>query len=283
MTEPFPTEFWHEPEFTTILPGLLAAHLLGDFVFQTERGIEARRAGRPGVLGRHALLHAVLAWLLVGIVPLLIVPVVIFVTHGLIDAGKRILERRVAEPGAPASRRLALLAADQGAHLLVIVLLTLALARWPILWFRISPEEASQWLTLFGPGWLSVLITISGAILAIRVGAIVIAMASTPFLGQLEAHRGDAGSQTLPARGFEKGGHVIGQLERTLIFLMVLTGHGVGVGILVAAKAVFRFGELREPGQRMEAEYILIGTLMSFAWALLWSWLTVQLLGGPIG
>jgi hypothetical protein len=37
----------------------------------------------------------------------------------------------------------------------------------------------------------------------------------------------------------------------------------------VAAKSILRFGEVREPAQRKEAEYIIIGTLMSFSWALL--------------
>ena len=51
-------------------------------------------------------------------------------------------------------------------------------------------------------------------------------------------------------------GQYIGQLERTLIFLFVLIGQPTGVGFLVAAKSVFRFGDLKEHEDRMEAEYI---------------------------
>ena len=40
------------------------------------------------------------------------------------------------------------------------------------------------------------------------------------------------------------------------------------IGFLIAAKSVFRFGELRERSNRMEAEYIIIGTMMSFIWGL---------------
>jgi hypothetical protein len=57
-------------------------------------------------------------------------------------------------------------------------------------------------------------------------------------------------------------------LERFLIFLFVLAGHPEGAGFLVAAKSVFRFGELTNHQNRMEAEYITIGTLMSFSWGL---------------
>jgi hypothetical protein len=42
-----------------------------------------------------------------------------------------------------------------------------------------------------------------------------------------------------------------------------------GVGFLVAAKSILRIGEVKAPEQRKEAEYIIIGTLMSFGWGLL--------------
>lgn len=37
------------------------------------------------------------------------------------------------------------------------------------------------------------------------------------------------------------------------------------IGFLIAAKSVFRFGELSDRANRLEAEYITIGTLLSFA------------------
>jgi len=33
-------------------------------------------------------------------------------------------------------------------------------------------------------------------------------------------------------------------------------------------KSLFRFGEIKDPANRKEAEYILIGTLLSFGFAL---------------
>ena len=53
------------------------------------------------------------------------------------------------------------------------------------------------------------------------------------------------------------------EFPRTLVALVVF-----GVGFLVAAKSVFRFGELTNQQNRLEAEYITIGTLMSFSWGL---------------
>jgi len=68
-----------------------------------------------------------------------------------------------------------------------------------------------------------------------------------------------------PDRGFDDGGKVIGQLERLLIYLFVLSDALGAVGFLIAAKSIFRFGELSDANNRLEAEYITIGTLTSFA------------------
>ncbi len=74
-----------------------------------------------------------------------------------------------------------------------------------------------------------------------------------------------------PIRGFYDGGTVIGRLERLLIYLFVLSGELGAVGFLVAAKSIFRFGELTNQQNRLEAEYIIIGTLMSFTVGLMFS------------
>lgn len=65
-------------------------------------------------------------------------------------------------------------------------------------------------------------------------------------------------------RGFPDGGKVIGCLERLLIYLFVLSDALGAVGFLIAAKSIFRFGELADQQNRLEAEYITIGTLTSF-------------------
>jgi hypothetical protein len=69
-------------------------------------------------------------------------------------------------------------------------------------------------------------------------------------------------------RGFEKGGKIIGYLERALIFLFMFTAQPGSIGFLIAAKSIFRFGEIKERQNRLEAEYIIIGTLMSFGYGI---------------
>ncbi|MGL4513658.1 MAG: hypothetical protein ACRCT8_11265 [Lacipirellulaceae bacterium] len=72
-------------------------------------------------------------------------------------------------------------------------------------------------------------------------------------------------ASSLAERGFPGGGAMIGRLERLLIYLFVMAGEPGAIGFLIAAKSVFRFGELSDKANRLEAEYITIGTLMSFA------------------
>jgi hypothetical protein len=70
-----------------------------------------------------------------------------------------------------------------------------------------------------------------------------------------------------PSSGIPDAGRLIGQLERTLILFLVIAGVPSGIGLLVAAKSILRFGEVKEPENREMAEYVLIGTLASFAFA----------------
>jgi hypothetical protein len=116
----------------------------------------------------------------------------------------------------------------------------------------------------FGPRTTVILV---GAMLVTWIGGLVIGALLAPFTRELYRvlHAKDETSQ---ARGFRHGGKYIGLLERLLIYLFVLCEQFSAVGFLIAAKSIFRFGELSDHQNRLEAEYITIGTLMSFAWGL---------------
>lgn len=53
-----------------------------------------------------------------------------------------------------------------------------------------------------------------------------------------------------------------------MLQLFIVTGHWEAVGFLLAAKSVFKFGDLKESKDRKLTEYILIGTLLSFGIAM---------------
>ena len=64
-------------------------------------------------------------------------------------------------------------------------------------------------------------------------------------------------------------GAYIGMLERLFIFGFIVIQYWEGIGFLLAAKSVFRFGDLSRAEDRKLTEYILIGTLLSFGLAIL--------------
>lgn len=70
-------------------------------------------------------------------------------------------------------------------------------------------------------------------------------------------------------KGLPNAGKWIGYLERILILTFIFTDSIEGVGFLLAAKSVFRFGELNRAKDIKTTEYVLIGTFTSFTIAIL--------------
>jgi len=70
------------------------------------------------------------------------------------------------------------------------------------------------------------------------------------------------------SRGLDPAGFWIGCLERLFLLTFILSGYPAGAALLLGLKSLFRFGEIKDPQNRKEAEYILIGTLLSFGFAL---------------
>ncbi|WP_164111939.1 MULTISPECIES: DUF3307 domain-containing protein [Sphingobacterium] len=63
-------------------------------------------------------------------------------------------------------------------------------------------------------------------------------------------------------------GMLIGIMERLVIVLFIQVGFLSGIGFLLAAKSIFRFGDLSNAKDTKFTEYILVGTLASFVIAI---------------
>jgi hypothetical protein len=238
-----------------VLIGLLAAHVIGDFVIQSRRDVA--RKHRPSVLLKHATVHAVLAYFLVGAWAALWIPVIVGASHALIDWYKTRFGNSTLE----------WFFKDQAAHLLVIAIIAA---------IGFSLGTTSAWSDPQTAYVMPFLAVATGAIVVLRVGSMVMNLALAPYLAIM---RDRGGEESLPGnRGFDRGGQTIGYLERTLIYVFILAGQPGAVGFLVAAKAFLRFGEIRKSENRLEAEYIIIGTLASFAFATVASYGVVLLL-----
>ena len=68
--------------------------------------------------------------------------------------------------------------------------------------------------------------------------------------------------------GLPAAGKYIGWLERALIITFLVTGNPQAIGLLIAAKALVRYPEIKEDTKGHFAEYFLIGTLTSVSLAL---------------
>jgi hypothetical protein len=229
---------------------LLFAHVLADFVVQTGWMVENKH--RPLVFALHVALVFVTAAIVLGQWQFTSLAWLggLAAVHGVIDLAKR-LSRATGLAG---------FVLDQGAHLVSLIALA---ALMPTLW------ADGLWAGLLpGQGWLLEALTLAaGFLLATRAGGFAVGALLTPYR-----------DVELP-QGLEHGGQMIGLLERAMIFLLVLAGEPAGIGFLIAAKSVLRLEATFADGAKHHraAEYIIIGTLASFAWAMAVSFATVSL------
>ncbi|PWG65410.1 DUF3307 domain-containing protein [Spiribacter halobius] len=228
---------------------LVAAHLLADFALQPAALL--RRKRRPGFLLLHVAVVTVAAAVVVGtLAPLLLL--VLAVTHGAMDALKvyRLPDGFHAFAG------------DQLVHLLVLVGLALV---WP------EAARDGVWPGLLGPEgwrlWLQGWTLAAGVLLALPVAGVALELALRPLAGALAPAES-------PEHGLPGGGRLIGLCERALAFVLFVAGAQAAIGFVIAAKSILRFGEISDSSHRRLAEYILIGSFFSFAWALTAAWLT---------
>jgi len=78
-----------------------------------------------------------------------------------------------------------------------------------------------------------------------------------------------SGEDALPQGGIRRMGEYIGWLERLLAITFILVGEYNGMGFVLAAKSILRYGEVKSDPDRKLAEYVILGTLMSFSTALI--------------
>ncbi|NHE57429.1 DUF3307 domain-containing protein [Cyclobacterium plantarum] len=229
-----------------ILIKLILAHLLGDFVFQPRKWVAAKERKKMGAyqLYLHLLVHGLLLMLLVADIDFWPYALGITMAHGLIDLIKLYAQNEQ-------SRRYWFFI-DQSGHFL-----TLLVAVW------YYDHSLFDWIfQLRDKHWLAATIFV---FLSLPSSVIIKTIISrwNPLPDDHSA-------------SLDKAGQYIGILERWFVFVFIMAGRWEAIGFLVAAKSVFRFGDLRQSKDRKLTEYILIGTLLSFGLAILSGWMYDQ-------
>ena len=95
----------------------------------------------------------------------------------------------------------------------------------------------------------------------------IVTLPSSVFIKIMISHwmpfKGEASSTSL-----ESAGKYIGMLERIFVLVFILTGHWEGIGFLIAAKSIFRFGDIKE-SEGLNARILYDRYVVSFGMAIL--------------
>ena len=221
-----------------ILIKLLLAHLIGDFLLQSTKWVidKEQKKGKSIYLYLHILLHGILALIIVFEQKFFWYAIVLAVLHGMIDYIKLKVQKNK-------TKRFWFLT-DQFLHLITIIAIAFSYTNTTI-------DTA-----FFGNNFW---ILITGIVLLTKPTSIIIRNIISIWTPEKKAKD----------NSLENAGNYIGILERLFIFCFILTNHFEAIGFLLAAKSIFRFGDLKAAKDRKLTEYVLIGTLLSFGIALL--------------
>jgi hypothetical protein len=226
---------------------LFIAHLFGDFVlFRRNRLKEkGKKLWRSKWLVLHSTVHFIAASIALWDIRYLPYALVIGLSHYIGDLACGTMSHRHPQLW---------FAADQAFH--VVVLSVIAAL--------VTDSQLTDFVLSFDVSWIAV----AGFVAVTFPAAKLISV----FLSQWPPARA---SEKL--KGMASAGLWIGILERVLIYLFIFTGHWEGVGFLLAAKSIFRFGDLTSSKDIYLTEYIMVGTLLSFCLAVVTGLLAIYL------
>jgi hypothetical protein len=245
-------------ESVLLLALLYLAHILGDFYCQPVSWVEERNNKhlRSIRLYQHVFVHAIFVFIVLcctgySMIIALYGSTFILLTHLIIDIVKSYL------PKNPLYFFI-----DQIVHIIMLILM------WSVIVDQY--EEVIQYLSSKLDS--KFIVVFIAYILILKPTAIIIKM----LLEQWSevARSGSSASeevnestetqqQSEESRSLVSAGKVIGMVERVLILTFVLLNQFAGVGFLLAAKSVFRFGDLKESSDHKMTEYVMLGTLLS--------------------
>ncbi|MEO9512667.1 MAG: DUF3307 domain-containing protein [Flavobacteriaceae bacterium] len=222
---------------------LVLAHFIGDFVLQPSHWVDDKlqKKWKSKYLYWHIGVHLIALLVLLQFQHFALI-IIIIITHYLIDLGKLILSTE--------KNYRWLFVADQILHLVVIATLVYWITPFKLDFQDLLGQENLLFITFL------VFVTF--------VSGIIMRMLLAPYIAEIQ-------KEDNPEEGgsLKNAGKYIGMLERLFVFGFILIGQWAAIGLLIAAKSVFRFGDLNKGKNRKLTEYVLIGTLLSFGLAIL--------------
>jgi len=229
--------------FSLLLVALIIGHLLADFYWQPMSWVNDRnsRHFKAKKLYLHVLVHGITSAIILAfweytygwqqLSTVLLATAVIMLSHYFIDIAKSYSNKGVVP-----------FLLDQIAHIAVIIALCIYITDNQSLIAYVSALATNP----------NVLWVVCGYLIILSPSAVFIRM----MLERLTAHFSSEGSLPL-------AGQSIGMIERVLMLSFILLDQFAGLGFLLAAKSVFRFGNLSASKDKKLTEYVMLGTLLS--------------------
>ncbi|ALQ07713.1 MULTISPECIES: DUF3307 domain-containing protein [Pseudoalteromonas] len=230
--------------FTLLLTALILGHLLADFYWQPMSWVHDRNKHhfRAKKLYVHAVIHGLTSLTVLTMweytygwqefARVFLATLTIMLTHYFIDLAKSYSNKGVVP-----------FLVDQITHLIVILVL--------VVWLADKNEfYVLMWQELVA---IDTLIFICSYLLVLKPSSLLIGLILDKITGNFKASR----------KSIAKSGHYLGLLERVLILSFILIGEYSGIGFLIAAKSIFRFGDLKHNEGKGQSEYVMLGTLLS--------------------
>ena len=221
---------------------ILLCHILGDFVLQPEKWVEDKETHKikSSKLYAHIGIHSLLLFLIlqfnfkyIGAILLIVI------SHFLIDIAKIYIQKK--------HTKRPFFFLDQLLHIIILSLVAYYYSSFTINFDQVFTEK-------------SILL-----IICILCTTYVSSILVNLIITQWSPEKQENGKE----QSLNNAGKYIGFLERLLVFIFIVIGKWEGVGFLLTAKSVFRYGDLTQSKDRKLTEYVLIGTLLSFSLAIL--------------
>jgi len=225
-----------------LMTKMILAHFIGDFYLQPSFWVQDKelKKYKSIYLYLHSVIHGLLVWILLWEWNAWKIAISLAIVHFVIDLQKLIFQKD------DTKRNWFFI--DQMLHIISIFIMA----------------------SVYQNGYITVNITdvlqskniifVTGYVILTLPMSIIIQKAIMPWSDLI----GEADDDSLL-----NAGKYIGILERSFVFVFILANRWEAVGFLLAAKSVFRFGDLKESKDRKLTEYILLGTLLSFGIAII--------------
>lgn len=226
-----------------ILLKLFLSHIITDFIFQPDAWVNDKKTNiwKSAKLYIHGCLAGILAYMFAGSWEILWLPLIVGVTHIVIDGYKSKFEEN-----------LTIFLVDQVSHIIILILC----------WMVIIQYNLQDILKLLRP------IISSDKFLIYIFAYSLILWPSGKLMKRILSSINIKFEENIDT-GYKNVGLWIGMIERILILTFVLQNNYQIIGFLFAAKSIFRHRYNGLKNSQITIEYILLGTMLSFLIAII--------------